>query len=265
MNEALNNDLFRASLTDTTMLGVLGGMGPLATADFYAKLIAQTPASRDQEHVPVIIYAVPQVPDRTAALLHGGASPLPALLAGLQALTAAGAQAIAIPCNTAHAWYDELAAASPVPILHIADAAADAAARIAGPGARLALVATSGTLAAGFYPRRFAARGFDCATPTDPEMRDLVMPGIGRVKAGAVDEGGRLLERAIGALLARGAGAVVLGCTEVPVALDRIASPLRAQCVDATAALATACVAWWGRTRRPEPAGPGLDKPLRTA
>ena len=59
MNEALNNDLFRASLTDTTMLGVLGGMGPLATADFYAKLIAQTPASRDQEHVPVIIYAVP--------------------------------------------------------------------------------------------------------------------------------------------------------------------------------------------------------------
>jgi aspartate racemase len=96
-------------------------------------------------------------------------------------------------------------------------------------------------------------------------MRDLVMPGIGRVKAGAVDEGGRLLERAIGALLARGAGAVVLGCTEVPVALDRIASPLRAQCVDATAALATACVAWWGRTRRPEPAGPGLDKPLRTA
>jgi aspartate racemase len=256
---------FNNLLTDTTMLGVLGGMGPLATADFYEKLIALTSAACDQEHVPVLIYAVPQVPDRTAALVNGGASPLPALLAGLRTLTAAGAQAIAIPCNTAHAWYDELAAASPVPILHIADAAADAAARIAGPGARLALVATSGTLAAGVYPRRFAARGFDCATPTDAEMRDLVMPGIGRVKAGAVDEGGRLLERAVGALLERGAGAVVLGCTEVPVALDRIASPLRAQCVDATAALATACVAWWGRTRRPEPAGPGLDKPLRTA
>ena len=247
------------------MLGVLGGMGPLATADFYEKLIAQTPAVRDQEHVPVVIYAVPQVPDRTAALLHGGASPLPALLAGLRTLTTAGARTIAIPCNTAHAWYDELAAASPVPILHIADAAADAAVRIAGPGARLALVATSGTLAAGIYPRRFAARGFACATPTDPEMRDLVMPGIARVKAGAVAEGGQLLERAVGALLERGAGAVVLGCTEVPVALDRIDSPLRAKCVDATAALAAACVAWWRGARLPEPAGPGLDKPPRTA
>jgi aspartate racemase len=232
------------------MLGVLGGMGPLATADFYEKLIAQTPAARDQEHVPVVIYAVPQVPDRTVALLEGGPSPLPALQTGLETLVAAGAQAIAIACNTAHAWYDELAAASPVPILHIADAAAAAAVRIAGPGARLALVATTGTLAAGFYPRRLAERGFECAAPTDAEMRELVMPGIGKVKAGAIDEGGRLLERAVGTLLERGARAVVLGCTEVPVALDRIASPLRTRCVDATDALAGACVAWWGQAAR---------------
>lgn len=243
------------------MLGVLGGMGPLATADFYAKLIAQTPATRDQDHVPVVIYAVPQVPDRTAALLRDGATPVPALLAGLRTLVAAGAQAIAIPCNTAHAWYDELAAASPVPILHIADAAADAAARIAGPGARLGLVATSGTLATDFYSRRLAARGFACATPTDAEMRDRVSPGIARVKAGAVEEGGRLLEEAVGALLERGAGAVVLGCTEVPVALDRIVSPLRTRCVDATAALAGACVEWWRRSA----AAARLDKPTGTA
>ena len=225
-------------------------MGPLATADFYAKLIAQTPAARDQEHVPVVIYAVPQVPDRTAALLEGGASPLPTLHTGIRTLVAAGAQAIAIACNTAHAWYEELAAASPVPILHIADAAAAAAVRIAGPGTRLGLVATTGTLAAGFYPRRLAARGFECAAPTEAEMRELVMPGIGKVKAGAIDAGGRLLERAVGALLERGAGAVVLGCTEVPVALDRISSPLGTRCVDATAALAGACVEWWGRTAR---------------
>lgn len=229
------------------MLGVLGGMGPLATADFYAKLVERTSASRDQEHIPVVIYAVPQVPDRTAALLRGGPSPLPALHAGLRTLLAAGAQAIAIPCNTAHAWYDELAAASPIPILHIADAAADAAARIAGRGARLGLVATSGTLATDFYPRRLAERGFECLTPTEGEMRELVMPGIGDVKAGAIDAGGRLLERAVGALLERGAAAVVLGCTEVPLALDRLASPLGARSVDATAALAEACVEWWAR------------------
>jgi aspartate racemase len=232
------------------MIGVLGGMGPLATADFYAKVIAQTPAARDQDHVPLVIYAVPQVPDRTAAILHGGASPLPDLLAGLRTLVDAGARAIAIPCNTAHAWYDELAAGSPVPILHIADSAAAAAARIAGTVGTLGLVATAGTLAAGFYPRRLAERGFDCIVPPGTEMDELVMPGIATVKAGDVDGGGRLLERAVERLLGRGAAAVVLGCTEVPVALDRLGSPLRAKCVDATAALAGRCVDWW-RSNRP--------------
>ena len=232
------------------MLGVLGGMGPLATADFYEKLIARTPATRDQEHIPVVIYAVPQVPDRAAALLAGGASPLPALQAGIRTLVAAGAQTIAMPCHTAHAWYDELAASSPTPIIHIADAAAAAALGIAGPGARLGLIATAGTLAAGFYPRRLAAHGFVCTVPTEAEMRDFVTPGIGKVKAGALEEGGRQIERAVGALMERGAGAVVLACTETPVALDRIASGLRARCVDATAALAGACVEWWSRTAR---------------
>jgi aspartate racemase len=237
-------------------------MGPLATADFYEKLIARTPAARDQDHVPVVIYAVPQVPDRTAAILNGGASPLPALLAGLQTLLSAGAQAIAMPCHTAHAWYDELAAASPVPILHIADAAADAAARIADPGARLGLVATIATLAAGFYARRFAVRQFDCVVPTETEMHALVTPAIAKIKQGAVDEAGPLLERAVGALVGRGAAAVVLGCTELPVALDRVASDVRTRCVDATAALAGVCVEWWWQQR---PDGPCLDKPVRTA
>ncbi len=231
------------------MIGVLGGMGPLATADFYAKLIAATPAARDQDHLPLLLYAVPQIPDRTAAILADGPSPLPALLTGLRTLLGAGAEAIAIPCNTAHAWYDELAAVSPVPVLHIADAAAAAAARIAGAGARLGLVATAGTLAAGFYPRRLAARGFDCLVPAPEEMDALVMPGIARVKAGDVAGAGPQLAAAVAALLDHGAAAVILGCTEVPVALDRLGSPLRERCVDATAALAGRCVQWWLQAR----------------
>lgn len=237
------------------MIGILGGMGPLATADFYAKVIASTPAARDQDHVPLLVYAVPQIPDRTAALLAGGPSPLPALLGGLRTLLGAGAEAIAIPCNTAHAWYEELAAASPVPVLHIADAAAAAAARIAGAGARLGLVATAGTLAAGFYPRRLAARGYESLAPTGAEMDTLVMPGIEKVKAGDVAGAGPLLEAAVAALLDRGAAAVILGCTEVPVALDRLGSPLLSRAVDATAALAGRCVQWW-LDRRPRAAHP---------
>jgi aspartate racemase len=238
------------------MIGVLGGMGPLATADFYAKVIAQTPATRDQDHVPLVLYAVPQVPDRTAAILQRGPSPLPALLTGLRTLVAAGAEAIVIPCNTAHAWYDELATASAAPVLHIADAASAAATRLGGPGTRLGLVATAGTLAAGFYPARLEARGFECISPTPDEMDTLVMPGIALVKGGDVDRAGRLLEQAVRALLQRGAATVILGCTEVPVALDRLGSPLNARCVDATAALAGRCVQWWleSRSRPAHPA-----------
>ena len=86
------------------MIGVLGGMGPLATASFYEKVITYNRVVRDQEHIPLVIYAVPQVPDRTAALIQGGELPLPALRKGLATLIAAGVETIAIPCNTAHAW-----------------------------------------------------------------------------------------------------------------------------------------------------------------
>src|SRR5690606_23936695 len=86
------------------LIGVLGGMGPLATVDFMQKLVAATPASRDQEHVPALISAIPQIPDRTRAFQGHGASPLPAMLACARRLEAAGAGVIVMPCNTAHIW-----------------------------------------------------------------------------------------------------------------------------------------------------------------
>lgn len=232
------------------MIGVLGGMGPLATADFYGKLIEATAATCDQEHIPVVIYAASQVPDRTAALVAGGPSPLPALMAGLRVLVAAGANAIAIPCCSAHAWYEPLARASPVPILHIVDAAADAATREFGPDARLGLVATAGVLATDFCARRLAEHGFACMLPSELEMTELVTPAIALVKSGEAVVAGPMFERVVASLLERGATAVVLGCTEVPVALDRSDSPLRARCVDATAALAAACVTFHRREHR---------------
>src|SRR5689334_11936732 len=97
-------------------------MGPLAGADFFKKLIQQTPAAVDQDHIPVMLYSVPQIPDRNLALFAGGADPFPALLEGARKLTGAGAKCIAIPCNSAHHWYSQLASRIDVPILHIADA-----------------------------------------------------------------------------------------------------------------------------------------------
>ena len=130
-------------------IGVLGGMGPLATVDFMRKVIDLTPARRDQEHLPLIVYSVPQVPGRSACILEGAASPLPAMLRGIRTLAQAGAECIAIPCNTAHHWYDELARESRCPVLHIVDAACAAMERggvgllerrleEAAPGLRLA-------------------------------------------------------------------------------------------------------------------------------
>src|SRR6186713_3023570 len=100
------------------VLGVLGGMGPLATVDFLKKLIEETPASRDQEHVPVIAYSVPQIPDRPSAIIGQGESPLPQMLEGIHTLKRADAKAVAIACNTAHFWYDDLVRQGGLPILH---------------------------------------------------------------------------------------------------------------------------------------------------
>ena len=86
-------------LTMKPVLGVLGGMGPLATVDFLKKLIEETPATRDEDQIPVVAWSVPQIPSRPAAITGNGESPLPAMLAGIRTLKAAGAVALAIPCS----------------------------------------------------------------------------------------------------------------------------------------------------------------------
>src|SRR6201747_1274384 len=98
------------------VLGVLGGMGPLASAHFMLRLTLLTPATRDQDHIPTVLWSDPRVPDRTAGRMAGGADPLPWLLRGIEGLRQAGCGAIAIPCNTAHGWYEPMAAAAGMPI-----------------------------------------------------------------------------------------------------------------------------------------------------
>jgi len=227
------------------VLGVLGGMGPLATVDFLHKLIDETPAQRDDEHLPVIAWSVPQIPDRPAAITGNGESPLPALLAGIRTLKDAGAIAIAIPCNTAHYWYDELVREGGLPIIHIADAALDELRAHKMTGKTVGLIATRGTLAAGFFQQRLAAAGFECITNSDAEMNEVELPAILHVKRNELDAAGALLTIAVEKLIARGAGGVILGCTETPVVLDRMPAGLSARCVDATRALAKASVKWW--------------------
>jgi aspartate racemase len=224
-------------------LGVLGGMGPLATVDFLQKLIEETPASRDQDHIPVIAYCVPQIPDRPAAITGNGESPLPQMLEGIHTLKRAGANVAAIACNTAHYWHDDLVRQGGLPILHIADAAC--AALPHRNVQRVGLLATQGTLAAGFYQSRFRERQFDCVLSSDDEQRTLVLPAIDGVKRNDLAAAHALATQAARRLIERGAQVIVMGCTEIPLAIEHQPSDVSLYCIDATRALARACVAWW--------------------
>ena len=225
------------------MLGVLGGMGPLASAEFMRRLTLLTPAERDQDHVPAVLWSDPRVPDRTAARLGGGVDPLPALLRGIRGLQAAGCGAIAIPCNTAHGWFDAMQAATPLPILHIVDAAAAELARLGVASGPVGVMGTAGTLAMRLYQDRLAARGHDCLVPTEAEMDRLVSPGIAAVKANRVADAHAPLAEAASRLVARGARAVVLGCTEIPLGVA--AGPaLPFPVCDTIDALARAAIRW---------------------
>lgn len=227
-------------------LGVIGGMGPLATVDFLAKLVALTPARTDPEHVPVIVSSEPQIPSRPKAYFdpERAPSPLPALRARRDMLLAAGARCLVMPCNTAHFWYDELTADCPVPFIHIVTATADELARRGVAGARLGLIATEATLDGALFEAPLALRGFDCILPDASVMRDAVRPGIDCVKQHRIAESGPYFRAAIEHLLARGARVVVLGCTEVPAGLAMDDPWVQAHTVDPTEALARAALAW---------------------
>ncbi len=223
------------------IIGVLGGLGPAATIDFLAKIVAATPASRDQDHLPVVVWSDPRIPDRTAALLHPDRpQPDRDMCRGARQLAAMGAGLIAIPCNTAHHWHAEIQRAVRVPVLHIADAVlAELPQAGLSDGAGIGLLCTSGTLRAGFYATRLSGAGYRLCVP-DGSAQAEVDAAIAAVKAGNLDAGRALAQEAARKLATQGADALLLGCTELPLVLD--ASNAGLFLIDATAALARACV-----------------------
>lgn len=227
------------------IIGVLGGMGPLAGADFLARLTLATEAGRDQDHLRAVLWSDPTVPDRTEAALRGGPSPLPAILAGIGVLERAGAGCLVIPCNTAHLWAEEMTAATRLPLLHIVDAAA-AALRARGiAGGTIGVMGTAATLSLGLYQTRLDALGYACLTPHEAEMREAVSPAIARVKANDLSGAAAPLLAVAERLAARGAAAVVLGCTEIPLALrGPEAHRSGLVLIDTIDSLARAALAW---------------------
>jgi len=221
-------------------IGVLGGMGPAATADFLTKLIQLTPASRDQEHLPVVVANLPHVPDRSSAILGFGPDPLPAMCASIDLLVNAGCGVIAVPCNTSHHWHSEFAKHSPVPVLHIAQASVEAV----GRAGTTAILGTRGCLQSGFYQRTIAEHGGRCHVPDAQTVQPLIDATIAAVKGGDLPGGARYFEQVLRTLADKGVNAAVLACTELPLAANGCDPEFHAEMnlVDSTLELARASV-----------------------
>lgn len=231
--------------TDDKIVGVLGGMGPLASAQFMLRLTLLTPATRDQDHIPAVLWSDPRIPDRIAGRAGTGPDPLPWLLRGIDRLRQAGCGAIAIPCNTAHGWYDAMAKAAEMPIFHIVDAAAADLRRIGITRGAIGLMATQATLDMRLYHQRLEAQGWTCIQPDDDQMRRLIAPATALVKANRLQEAYPPLLEAVNRLASRGASAVVLGCTEIPLGiLAGPAQALHVPVVDTIDALARTAIRW---------------------
>lgn len=241
-----------STLSRPDTVGVLGGMGPLATVDYLRKVIELTPAEGDADHVPVIVCSCPQIPDRVAPIVgRGGPSPLPALLERVRLLVDAGARCLTMPCNTAHYWYDALAAAAKVPFLHIADAVLEDLRRRGVRPGPVGLVGTFGTYEAGFYQARLGAAGYPCVLPSDALMAETVLPGIKKVKAHRLADAARLFRHGLERFVAeRGLSTAILACTEIPAALASDDPWVRRHCLDPNESLARATVAWALAQRR---------------
>jgi aspartate racemase len=220
-------------------IGVFGGMGPSATVDFMDKLVQLTPARRDQEHLPVIVASLPHIHDRSRSILGQGPDPLPQLLEGIAFLNGAGVGVIAIPCNSSHHWYEEMSRASSVPILHIARSCVAALSQ--GGAQRVAIFATRGALASGFYQRELQAHGIGFVVPEPVQAQAAVDDCIRQVKAGDPAAAGASLDRALRLAKEQGATAVIMGCTEIPIAA-RHAPAHGLHLVDSSLELARAAV-----------------------
>ncbi len=223
-------------------LGVLGGMGPMATIDFIKRIVEKSPATFDQEHIPMVISNNPAIPDRTKHILENGESPFEMMLNDLMTLQKSGVTKVVIPCNTAHYWLDKLNQAEPFSFISIIDTAINEADNRAMK--KIGILATSATISTGIYAKALKQRSMETLLP-DNEQQLQVMEGIYKVKAGQIEKGRILMEPIFDSLIEQGADGVILGCTEIPLAFDKLAPEKRVNTLDSLDLLADQCVKYY--------------------
>ncbi len=224
------------------IIGILGGMGPEATADLFLEITRLTPAGRDQDHVRVLIYSNPKIPDRTRAIAEGGEDPLPALIETARVLESGGAGVLALPCNAAHHYVPMIQNSIGIPILNMIE---ETCRQLRADRPRIGtvgLLATTGTVRSSIYTAVCAREGLNLLVPEESEQR-RADTAILEIKAGRNKFVAAETFEALGELLiGRGAESVILGCTEIPLVFraDKVGYPS----INPTRVLAQAALDW---------------------
>jgi aspartate racemase len=219
-------------------IGIIGGMGPLATSDLFKKIIDLTDAKSDQEHIHIYVDCNTNIPDRTKAILGGGDDPVPELVRSGVRLQSMGADVLVMPCNTAHYFYDRITPFFDIPLLNMLKETAKEINK--RQISKIGLLATDGTIQSGVYHTVFADMGIDLVIPSpmkQTSVMEIIYQGVKALNrnfnvndfCGTVDE-----------LFEKGAEVLVLGCTELPVAFEMF--HIDRPAIDPTSVLAEAAI-----------------------
>ena len=200
-------------------IGILGGMGPLATVDMFMKLVNLCDCQTDQEHPRVLIDSNTNAPDRSPAILRGGPSPLSDMVRSALTLERGGADVLIMACNTAHYFYDDIVPYVRIPFLNMIEETAKA---VQEKGyTTVALMGTDGTAKSGIYQRQFEKLGIRVLTLNERDQ-EITLDMIHKaVKAGLKTWDTTEITRIVADFAAAGAQAVIMGCTELPVAFSQ--------------------------------------------
>ncbi len=210
------------------LAGVIGGMGPDATVDFMAKVIAFTSAEVDQDHIRMLVEHNPKIPSRHAALFDGGEDPLPAIAAMVARLEEGGADFLVMPCNFAHMFQQEIRAGTKIPLLSIVDETVATIGREQPDARQIGILASAGCICSGTYQQALAENSLSPVLQTEDELAKLMLL-INAIKAG--QRSAQItsdMQELAGKLIQRGAQVIVAACTELPLVLDleMISAPL---------------------------------------
>lgn len=205
-------------------IGILGGLGPEATVDLYKKIISETPAKTDQEHIETIIISNPKIPDRTQAILYGGESPIKTMISTAKTLEAIGVSTILIPCNTAHYFLNDIQKEISVPIINMIKETVQNIKEKYPKVKSVGILATTGTIKSKIYQKELEKEGFKVIISEQDVQENFIMEaiyGTKGIKAGLKKKPRTLLKYAALHLANKGAQIIIKGCTEIAIVLNK--------------------------------------------